>query len=523
MEKIKLILIRFKKFIQNNPKEFWILTAILLIGAFFRLYKIGEYMTFLGDEGRDMIIVRRFLVEKHPPLIGPGTSIGNMYLGPLYYYMMAIPVLLANFSPVGPAVMVAVLGVATIALVWWVSRNLFPNETIGDVQGESLHTGALLAAFLYAISPTVIIFSRSSWNPNIMPFFSLLSIYSIWKVYESRETLREVGCWLAILGISFAFVLQSHYLGLLLSPVLFLFWIWTLRNLRLIGNYAKYSLYGFGIFLTLMSPLLAFDIRHGWTNLKAVEAFFTIRKDIGFSLEPYLSKVGSIAFMISSNLISAKNVYLSFATLALFLLVLIWVYKNKKFKSAIGLTLLWLVLGVLGISLYKGPIYDHYLGFLFPAPFLLLGAIAQSVVKVKVKVWQIIFLAYLLFVTLVNLMNSPILSSPNMQMPRAISVARVVQEKAKGERFNLATISELNNRDVYKYFLMIWGAKVVDTDPSSTKFTVTDQLFVVCEMSREICDPIHDPSAWITNFGWTKIVDEWEVWGGTLFKLGHTK
>jgi hypothetical protein len=108
-------------------------------------------------------------------------------------------------------------------------------------------------------------------------------------------------------------------------------------------------------------------------------------------------------------------------------------------------------------------------------------------------------------------------------MPRAISVAKVIQEKAGGERFNLATISDLNNRDVYQYFLVIWGAKVVDTDPSSLEFTITDQLFVVCEFPREKCDPVHNPSAWITNFGWTKIVEEWPVWGGTLFKLGHTK
>ena len=41
-------------FIKNN----WPLLIILLIGAFLRLYRIGEYMTFLGDEGRDAIIVR---------------------------------------------------------------------------------------------------------------------------------------------------------------------------------------------------------------------------------------------------------------------------------------------------------------------------------------------------------------------------------------------------------------------------------------------------------------------------------
>ena len=497
MEKIKVILNKFVKFVKDNPREFWILVIILALSAFLRLYKIGEYMTFLGDEGRDMIIVRRFLVEFHPPLIGPGTSVGSMYLGPLYYYMMAIPVLLANFSPVGPAVMVAILGVLTVFLIWFIGREWF-----GKLAG-------LVSALLYAISPTIIIFSRSSWNPNIMPFFSLLSIYAIWKVWKEKEYK-----WMIVLGISLAFVLQSHYLGLLLIPTLFIFWLMSPPP-------KYYSLFAVSLFTILMSPLLFFDLRHGWTNLKAIEAFFTTNKDIGFSVSHYFSNVSSVLTMISANLISAKNIFLSFSTLALFLLVLIWVYKNKKFKSALGILVIWMITGILGISLYKGPIYDHYLGFLFPAPFLILGAVAQNIIKNKV--WGLIFGVYLLSLVFVNSVNSPVLSAPNMQMPRAITVARVIEEKANGERFNLATISDLNNRDVYKYFLMIWGDKVVDTDPSSTQFTVTDQLFVVCEKPREVCDPIHDPSAWITNFGWTKIVDEWEVWGGTLFKLGHTK
>lgn len=88
-------------------KKNWLLISILIIGAFLRLYKIDGYMTFLGDEGRDVIIVRNLLVNADPILIGPGTSVGGMYLGPLYYYFMAPFLLLANFSPVGPAVGVA--------------------------------------------------------------------------------------------------------------------------------------------------------------------------------------------------------------------------------------------------------------------------------------------------------------------------------------------------------------------------------------------------------------------------------
>jgi 4-amino-4-deoxy-L-arabinose transferase-like glycosyltransferase len=494
---VEKIALNFLNWIKKNPLEFGILLAILIIGAFCRLYKISDYMTFLGDEGRDAIIVRRFLTEFHPPLIGPGTSIGNMYLGPLYYYMMAPALLLAAFSPIGPAVQIAVLGVITIWFIWYAGRNWF-----GKIAG-------LIAAGLYAISPTVVIYSRSSWNPNIMPFFALLSIYSIWKVWKEKKYR-----WMIVLGISFAFVLQSHYLGLLLVPTLFIPWILSRPPKR-------YTLIATSLFAILMSPLLFFDLRHNFQNFYAVKAFFTSSRDIGLPLYIYLSKVGSMAFMVSSNLLSAKNIYLSIITLTLFLSALIWMCINKKLKSSFGLVFLWLVIGIIGVSLYRGPVYDHYLEFLFPAPFLLLGAFAQNLGKTKT--WYLIFGIYLLALTFVNFKNSPVLSSPNMQLPRAISVAKVIQEKANGGRFNLASISEFNNRDVYQYFLMIWGDKVVDTDPSSTVFTVTDQLFVVCELPREKCDPIHDPSAWITNFGWTKIVDEWPVWGGTLFKLGHNK
>ena len=297
-----------RDFVKKNPVEFWILLSILAISAFLRLYKIDQYMTFLGDEGRDVIIVRRFLTELHPPLIGPGTSIGNMYLGPLYYYMMALPLLIANFSPVGPAVQVAILGVITVFFIWFVGRTWF-----GKVAG-------LVAAGLYAISPTAIVFSRSSWNPNIMPFFALLSVYSIWRVWRRHEA-----GWLLILGVAFAFVLQSHYLGLLIAPTLFIFWLLTYRDLKktsttkMFENFKKKSLIGLGIFAILMSPLLIFDIRHGWTNTRAVVAFLVNRNDIGFSLGSYFSKAASVVFMLASNLVSAKNIYLSVFTLAVFL------------------------------------------------------------------------------------------------------------------------------------------------------------------------------------------------------------
>ena len=101
-------------FIKRNKLEAILLVLILSLALFLRLYRISEFMTFLGDEGRDVRVVRDLITKGNLVFIGPMTSIGNMYLGPLYYYLIAPALFLSNLSPVGPAVMVALLSVLTV-------------------------------------------------------------------------------------------------------------------------------------------------------------------------------------------------------------------------------------------------------------------------------------------------------------------------------------------------------------------------------------------------------------------------
>src|SRR5687768_8553904 len=116
---------KISSWIKKNKTEFVLLLGILLIAAVFRLWRIDEYLPFLGDEGRDVRVVRRFLTDFDLMFIGPRTSIGDMYLGSAYYYLIAPFLLLFNFSPTGPAVFVALLSVATVFLIWYIAREWF--------------------------------------------------------------------------------------------------------------------------------------------------------------------------------------------------------------------------------------------------------------------------------------------------------------------------------------------------------------------------------------------------------------
>jgi 4-amino-4-deoxy-L-arabinose transferase-like glycosyltransferase len=489
-----------KKRVVNWLKNNWILVLILLIGAFLRLYKINEFMTFLGDEGRDAIVVRNLLIKADLILIGPGTSIGSMYLGPLYYYFMAPFLFLFNFSPVGPAVEIALLGVITIFLIYKVSKEWF---------GE---TAAIFSSTLYAISPVVIIYSRSSWNPNIMPFFALLSVYSIWKVWKEKKYN-----WLIVTGISYAFVLQSHYLGLLLAPVLFIYWLISKVPV-------KYTLIAGSVFLFLMSPLFIFDIRHDWMNTKAFYKFLTVRQET-VSIKPWkaLPNVYPIFVDINTSLLTGKNILVGKIITPLIILFLVWLIaarkRIKQFNKPLLILIIWLGFALLGLALYKQHIYDHYFGFIFPALFILLGFILQFVYKTKFKILTILIFLILVFV---NLKNSPILFSPNRQLQRSENVSKDIINKSLGEAFNFAVVAERNYEDGYQYFLEKENSKMVEIDPQIPE-SVKTQLFVVCEMEEKKCDPTHSSKAEVANFGWSKIDSMWEVDGVIIYKLIHTK
>ena len=488
--------------------EFILLLIILAVGAFLRLNKIDQYMTFLGDEGRDVIVVRRLLVNFDPILIGPGTSIGNMYLGPLYYYMMAPSLWLANFSPVGPAVQIALLGVATIFMVWWVGREWFPST------GSGPSVAGLIAAGLYAISPTVIVYSRSSWNPNIMPFFALLTIWSIWKVWKDKKYK-----WLIVLGISYAFVLQSHYLGLLLVPTILIFWLLSRPPLR-------HTLFAILLFSFLMSPLVIFDARHGWRNFASMKKFFSERQTT-VSARPWnaIPKLYPIFEKVNTRLITGKNETAGKLLTIGIVLSLLWLVLFRKksltilHQKSYILLLSWLGFALLGLGLYKQEIYDHYFGFFFPAPFLLIGALAN---QVSGQVSRYLLLLVFSLLLLVNIKENPLKYLPNQQLRRAREVAQKIAEESNSERFNLAVIAERNYEDGYQYFLEKDGLPVVDID-AQVSSSIADQLFVVCEMPKEKCDPTHSPKAEVANFGWSKIESQWEVFGVTIYKLIHTK
>jgi 4-amino-4-deoxy-L-arabinose transferase-like glycosyltransferase len=485
-----------------NKRTIWLIIfgIIILLAAYLRLYRINDYMAFLGDEGRDALIVKRMIVDHNFTLLGPITSVGLMHLGPIYYYFMAPFLLLSRLDPVGPAIMVALFSVATVLLIWKIAQEFF------DVR-----TGAI-AALLYALSPLVIAYSHSSWNPNILPFWALLIIYALLQVIISQRFK-----WMWIVGAALGVVLQLHYVALVFIPII----IVSLSLIRF-RIPRKWLAGGFIGTIITIAPFILFEVRHQFINTITVFYFVTRSGDAKtFTVMTFFNKFWDLTVRLFWRLVIIKNAEISVFFLATVLL-LCFLYlikeKNSRRKMAIKLLLVWYVVGISVLSLYTGNIYDYYLMFAFPLPFLLTGIAFAPFLKnwaTKLPV-----LGLVLVIAIWHLQVTPISREPNRLAAQTYDIAQFILNKVGKEPYNFALIAGGNSDHAYRYFLEIGGNTPVEiknpaNDPQ--RHTVTKQLYIVCE--EKICQPLGHPLWEIAGYGRAEIADEWSVGLFKVFKL----
>ncbi|OGH52428.1 MAG: hypothetical protein A3G13_00445 [Candidatus Levybacteria bacterium RIFCSPLOWO2_12_FULL_37_7] len=510
----------------------FLLVIVLLFAAFLRLYKVREYMTFLGDEGRDMLVVYDILHGKFT-LLGPTASVGGFFMGPIYYYFITPFLWLFHYDPIGPSVMVGLLGVITVYFVYKIG-----SEFLGRKQG-------LIAAFLYSISPLVIAHSRSSWNPNVMPFFSLVTMYALWKAMIKKRNIFL----LLLTGILFGIDIQLHYVELFLG-IAILVYILVFRffesgnNVSFKGSLLKIAKDYICIFIGFIlgfSPFLAFEMRHGFPNIKSVINFIFHSGETGGNSN-FFPIITNVFFRLFGRLVTAyppseqivagmhKNIeYITslvwiVATASFFyfvyLLCLRYKEKNQNFYQLL-LLCIWFTSGVIIFGFYKKPIYDYYFEFLFPLPFLFVGNFLIFLWSRKL-VYKMVSSVFFLWIVTVSLMGIPFRFSPNRQLEQTQTISKFVIERAEGKQFNFALITGGNSDHAYRYFFKLAGKDPIviqyeGADPQ--RKTVTDQLLVVCE--KLPCEPLGNPLWEVSGFGRAEIAASWDVSVVKVYKLAR--
>ena len=432
-----------------------LLVVLISTAAFLRLYNLEDSLSFQGDQGRDAMIVSQIFTEKDLVFIGPVTSVGNMYLGPLYYYFMLPFLWLSYPSPMGPVCGGAILGIVTVWLMYRLGKDLIGEKA------------ALIATLFFTLTGTVITYTRFSWNPNPAPLVSALMIYFTYKAWQKNSWY-----WVGVI-LSFAVLMQLHYLTLLSAGGAGIVWLVSLyENLQIKKKSKKLALQlkatAAGVFLLLLSftPLVLFDSKHEWLNANAFykllskEENFKTATDVSFFnkiLETIAETHGRgmhILFEISIGQERLLNTILLASVLAILSWLLIKNKKNKYWSGWIVISA-YLFTGIIGTSLYEHTIFDHYIAYLFPATFWIYGIVIGFLITKGKLIGQIASGAFLSYFLWFNFNNLP-LNSLGWTIGDMEAVANSIYEEIKpDEKYNLVLFAGSGDLDGqnYRYFL----------------------------------------------------------------------
>lgn len=512
---------KLKHLIRKNY-IFIALLIILSIASFFRLYRISDYLTFLGDEGRDVAVVRGILHGDFV-FIGPRASAADFFTGPIYYYMMAPFLLFSNYHPVGPAIMIALLSIATCYLIF-----RFGREWIGV-------PGALVAALLYAIAPLVIQYSRSSWNPNPMPFFTLLILYLLYTAVQNPKLKNFI-----IIGVLYGIAFQLHYIEMFVGVIMasfILFGNFMISRKDLLVRISKQYLMVLCGFVVGISPFLAFELKNGFPNTKTIFNFILLGDPKAADLThlSFIETILNVFFRLFGRVVmyypppdkvslyDKNTLFLwGLAVVAVGVISTVLIFKIKD-KFVRLLLFFWIFFGVILFGFYHKPIYDYYFEFMFPLPFILVGN-AISYFWSKKHLFKIIAIASIFLLLYLNWLGYPFRNIGNKQYEQVKMISKFIIEKSENQPYNFALITGGNSDHAYRYIFDIEGKTPVtilglDSDPE--RRSVTNQLFVVCEENP--CHPLGHSLWEVAGFGRAEIEDEWPVSVLKVYKLVHFK
>lgn len=464
-----------------------LMAIILVIAIFTRFYNLENSLSFQGDQGRDALIVSQIFTKKDLVFIGPVTSVGNMYLGPLYYYFMLPFLWLSYPSPMGPVYAVALLGVVTVWLIHHLGKKLIGNQA------------ALIATLFFTASSTVMTYTRFSWNPNPAPLVSLLMIYFTYQAWQ-----KNAKYWIGV-ALSFAALMQLHYLALLSAGGAGLIWLisgyenWPERNKnKNLKVQLRSSLVGIFFLLLSFTPLVLFDSRHKWLNTNAFSKLIfresnfktsngngLIEKVITTILETHGRGMHTL-FEISIGQQRLLNTIL----LVITILILGWLLlKNKKNKYWPGWVVIstYLLTGIIGTALYEHTIFDHYIAYLFPITFLIYGIVINFLISRGKTIGKLLSLTFVSYFLWFNWQNLPLKSLGWTMNDIELTSKKIYQRLKPGEKYNLVLFADSGDIDAqnYRYFL-------TTTDKTPLKRDRYGQAETLVVINEEHVDNIAD-------------------------------
>ncbi len=323
-----------------------------------------SHLNFQQDTARDIYLINEWRDSGEILLAyGPKTSIGNFFLPPLYYQIQLL------FAYIFPKY-IFIMNFVTILIEAFTPIILY--LILKELVGEKI---SVLVSAAYIIFALPLVFGSFAWNPNMIPFFSTLSLYCYMRAYSRKEF------WLVIpASVCVAIAFNLHYQAFVLFPFSLMFFVYSLRY----GwHVAKYWLMAAMIILAIFSGYIWGEVNAGFSNTQHILHYF------GSEHAQIYDRVSKPAFIFVflpdflERVVTGNDRYyfnISLGRILFFVGFFIWLYKAWKLKSGNSLhafIFIYFISIIIALRLYKGDKLDYYLETLYILPVFLFAYLIQ--------------------------------------------------------------------------------------------------------------------------------------------------
>lgn len=206
------------------------LVLILVLAFVLRFFRLDEYPSLNADEaaiGYNAYSILHTGRDEHSNPWPLHFQSFNDYKPGLYFYLVLPFVKIIGLNEWAVRIPGAFLGVAGVYLIYLLVNEMYNKEKFID-NDKKLGRGlwkfvidnrlmALVAAFMLAISPWHIHFSRGGWEVNVATFFMTLGVYLFFKAQKGNSLSYSSLC-----AMSFVFSLYTYHAARVVVPLLVL-------------------------------------------------------------------------------------------------------------------------------------------------------------------------------------------------------------------------------------------------------------------------------------------------------------
>lgn len=301
--------------------RFKIFLLILLIALVPRIIELFSTSNYFGSEQAENYLLTKKIVVDHQIILTARQGGFGGFLKPAgFNYFLIMPFIIASGNPFGGRVFMFFISVLTVVVAFILSNRMFNLTT------------AFFVSFLLAISPNLSNFAGRIWPPFVIPIFSVIVLFSLYKGLEGNKKF--------VLLMAFIIGLTSHFEMATTGKLSLLFFIGLF--FFLMRKKISYLLFFFSIalFVIPLSPLFISDWIYGTQNL------IGIIKLMGHGTN-HVIDIGNRLEVFSWNLLSTFSPHILIwpgilLTMNVGTLIYLKTHKNNSAQKYLVLSL-WLI------------------------------------------------------------------------------------------------------------------------------------------------------------------------------------